>query len=64
MAPAERKKIQQAMEQARLLEQQRKLEEMIAAEKEKDPDAVEEDIRKQFFKMQATKRQENTKEPV
>jgi hypothetical protein len=45
MAPAERKKIQQAIEQARLLEQQRKLEEMIAAEKDKDPDAVEEDIR-------------------
>lgn len=45
MAPAERKKIQQAIEQARLQEQQKRLEEMIAAEKEKDPDALEEDIR-------------------
>lgn len=62
LAPAERKKIQQAIEQARLLEQQKKLEEMIAAEKEKDPDALEEDIRQQFFKSQATKRIESTKE--
>jgi hypothetical protein len=29
---------------------------LIAAEKEKDPDALEEDIRQQFFKAQATKR--------
>jgi len=62
MAPAERKKIQQALEQARLQEQQKRLEEMIAAEKEKDPDALEEDIRQQFFKSQATKRIESAKD--
>lgn len=56
MAPAERKKIKQQIEQAKLAEQQKRLEELIAAEKEKDPDALEEDIRQQFFKAQATKR--------
>ena len=45
MAPAERKRIQQQLEQQRQAEEQKRLEEMIAAEKEKDPDAVEEDIR-------------------
>jgi hypothetical protein len=33
---------------------------MIAAEKEKDPDALIEDIRQQFYKQMATKRQEST----
>ena len=56
MAPAERKKIKQQIEQSKLAEQQKRLEELIAAEKEKDPDALEEDIRQQFFKAQATKR--------
>ena len=42
MAPAERKKIKQQIEQAKLAEQQKRLEELIAAEKEKDPDALEE----------------------
>lgn len=56
MAPAERKKIKQQIEQAKLAEQQKRLEELIASEKEKDPDALEEDIRQQFFKAQATKR--------
>jgi hypothetical protein len=37
------------MEQERIAEQQRRLEELIAREKEKDPDAIDEDIRQQFY---------------
>jgi hypothetical protein len=57
LAPAERKKIQIAIENARLAEQQKKLEEMIAAEKERDPDALEEDIRQQFYAALNVKKQ-------
>jgi hypothetical protein len=48
--------LKKLIEQAKLAEQQKRLEELIASEKEKDPDALEEDIRQQFFKAQATKR--------
>ena len=49
MAPAERKKIQKALEEQRFLEQQKRIEEMIAIEKEKDPDALDADIREKVF---------------
>jgi hypothetical protein len=56
LAPAERKRIQQQLEQARLAEEQKRLEEMIAKEIEKDPDAVEEDIRQQFYKARTMRK--------
>ena len=44
IAPAKRLRINQAHHQKKLEERQRMIEEMIAAEKEKDPDALDEDI--------------------
>lgn len=44
IAPAKRLRINQAISQKKLEERQRLMEEMIAAEKEKDPDALEDDV--------------------
>lgn len=44
MAPAERLRINQEINIRAAEEKQRMIEEMIAAEKEKDPDALDEDI--------------------
>lgn len=50
MAPAERKKRRAEQEQARAAEEQKKMEEIIAMELEKDPDALEEDIKLKLLK--------------
>ena len=49
IAPAERRRLQQEMIQAQRLEEERLMEERIRLEQEKDPDALEEDIRKQVL---------------
>jgi len=45
LAPAERLRINQAISKQQQEERQRLIEEMIAAEREGDPDALDEDIR-------------------
>jgi len=44
LAPGERKRIMQAIKRKRREEREKMLEEMIAAERERDPDALDEEI--------------------
>ena len=60
MAPAERLRINQAIVKRELEERQRLIEEMIAAEKERDPDALDEDIRTKVNKMVSQRRAGDT----
>ena len=56
MAPAQRLRLNQAINKRELEERQRIIEEMIALEKEKDPDALDEDIITKVNKEIALKR--------
>ena len=60
LAPAERLRINQAIVKRELEERQRLIEEMIAAEKERDPDALDEDIRTMVNKMVSQRRAGDT----
>ena len=50
LAPAERLRINQEISRRAMAERLRMIEEMVAAEKEKDPDALEEDVRAMVMK--------------
>lgn len=56
LAPAERLRINQAISKRRLEERQRLIEEMIASERERDPDALDEDIMTKVNKEIALKK--------
>ena len=56
LAPAERLRLNQEISRRAMEDRQRMIEEMVAAEKERDPDALDEDIREKVNKKLAGKK--------